>query len=428
MTNTEFIDYIIQELERSHFKGSSEKELFEMIVFPVSDDVWKKKYKAKWSSWRWRKRVKHNSSSIYTGTHIQSLTKSSDILKAISKKLNFDMSIWNEGDITQKKIIKECVRELLNKSESINFSSLLSPEPKINEKQKQLLEELSSKPKSSIDNLISQNIEFFSQKKENQSFLLELLSVFYEKSYLEILNEKVFPSLLYHHRNRIDVRIKEANTLTNLKNPNYHQIISILQSSEYESAEESIDINTMIVSNMKRGLINSEVKNSDELKIQLLLIIEHYDKVYNSQRPYNYYPAINLVYVVKLFVMIFSDDSTVNHYDFNKVYKSIKASIRLDKKKSENEKYYASITDLEFRLFLGDKNVISDLYILLEVLDPSIRLIEQTLGQMKWFVKLLQKFSKNKKVFMGEFIKVIDILSVVANFQILKMKHVKDEF
>lgn len=417
MTNTEFIDYIIQELERSHFKGSSEKELFEMIVFPVSDDIWKKKYKAKWSSWRWRKRVKHNSSSIYTGTHIQSLTKSSDILKAIAKKLNFDMSVWNEGDITQKKIIKECVIELLNKSESINFSSLLSPEPKMNEKQKQLLAELSSKPKSAIDNLISQNIEFFSQKKENQSFLLELLAVFYEKSYLETLNEKVFPSLLYHHRNKIDVRIKEVNTLTNLESPNYHQIISILESSEYESAEESIDINTMIVSNMKRGLVNSEVKNINELKVQLLLIIEHYDKVYNSQRPYNYYPAINLVYVVKLFRIVFLNDSIVKNYDLEKVYKSIKASIKEDKKKGKDLSYYSSITDLEFHLLLESKTVISDLYILLDTLNPSRRLIEQTLGQMKWFMKLLQKFSKNKKVFMGEFIKVIDILEAYKNIK-----------
>ena len=106
MTNTEFIHEIILELEKNQVKYS-ERELFELIVFPLSDEKWEKKYKANWSNWRWRKRVKaHHFKSeeeLLKGNYTESLSKSPKILESISKRLNFDI---DRGGILSFLVVK----------------------------------------------------------------------------------------------------------------------------------------------------------------------------------------------------------------------------------------------------------------------------------------------------------------------------------
>ena len=164
----------------------------------------------------------------------------------------------------------------------------------------------------------------------------------------------------------------------------------------------------MIISNIKRKSINSQIENRDELKRLLWTIIEYYDKVY--QKPYNYYPAINLVYTVKLFVTIFPNHKEANSYDLAKIYKSVKTSIKTDNKKGGDSKYYATMSDLEFRLLLGGRGVVADLYILLYELNPPTLLVEQTVGQMRWFLEVGGKFGKMDRFLVDEFLKVVEIL------------------
>lgn len=399
MLNSELLVFIRDELYRQGLIGSGYQEgLFNLLV---PNEVWEV-HKKSWFGWFNPKAKAMN-------------FRKTEIKQGIEDTLNLDSSIWAEVEEKQREIVSKKVKEFLAKEEiesknnnEVDLSSLIPTEPKINQEQQELLEKLNTQSKSSVEKIVSQNMEFFSKKIENQDFLLQLLPILYQKSHFKILNEKLFPSLYRHHLDKMGIKIKEANTLTNLENPDYDDIISILISAEYSTVEESIDINTMIISNIKRKTINSHIKNHDELKTLLWTIIEYYDKVY--QKPYNYYPAINLVYTVKLFVMIFPNYQEANCYDLDKIYKSVKLSIKEDNKKGGDSKYYATMSDFEFRLLLGGRGVIADLYILLEELNPPTLLVKQTIGQMRWFLEVGGKFGQIDKGFVDKFLKVMEIL------------------
>jgi len=406
MLNSELLVFIRDELYRQGLKGSGYQEgLFKLLV---PNEVWEE-HKKSWFGWFNPKTKAMNFRKI-------------EIKQGIEHTLNLDSSIWDEVEERQREIVSKKVKEFLAKKEikaknnnKVDLSSLILIEPKINQEQQQLLEKLNTQSKSSVEKIVSQNMEFFSKKIENQDFLLQLLPILYEKSHFKILDEHLFPSLYRHHLDKMEIKIKEANTLTNLKNPDYDDIISILCSTEYSTVEESIDINTMIVSNIKRKTINSHIKNHNELKTLLWTIIEYYNKVYQKQ--HNYYPAINLAYTVKLFVTIFPNYQEANSYDLDKIYKSVKNSIKADNKKGGNSKYYATMSDFEFRLLLGDRGVVADLYILLDDLNPPTLLVEQTIGQMRWFLEVLEKFTQKKEIFLDEFFKILEVLEDFLIFQ-----------
>ena len=399
MLNSELLVFIRDELYRQGLKVSGYQEgLFNLLV---PNEVWEV-HKKSWFGW------------FNPKTKAMNFRKT-EIKQSIENTLNLNSSIWNEVEERQREIVTQKVKEFLANKETkpknsneVDLSSIIPTEPKISKKQQEVLEKLDTQSKSYVEKIVNQNIAFFSKKIENQDFLLQLLPILYKKSHFKILNEKLFPSLYRHHLDKMDVRIKEANTLTNLENPDYDNIVSILKSTEYSTVEESIDINTMIISNIKRKSINSQIENRDELKRLLWTIIEYYDKVY--QKPYNYYPAINLVYTVKLFVAIFPNHQEANSYDLAKIYKSVKASIKADNKKGGDSKYYATMSDLEFRLLLGGRGVVADLYILLEELNPPTLLVEQTVNQMRWFLEVGGKFGQMDKYLVDEFLKVVEIL------------------
>lgn len=167
----------------------------------------------------------------------------------------------------------------------------------------------------------------------------------------------------------------------------------------------------MIISNLKRSSINCINLKEEDLEKLLLSFSQHYYNIYENTRPYDYYPAINLAYMSILFNVIFSTHHKVNSYNLKKIYRQVKEdSIYIDKKSKErNSQYYAIMTELEFHLLFEQKGVVADIYIMLDTLQPSSRLVEQTLEQIRWFLEVLNKFSK-KDIFLDEFVKVVEIL------------------
>jgi hypothetical protein len=95
----------------------------------------------------------------------------------------------------------------------------------------------------------------------------------------------------------------------------------------------------------------------------------------------------------------------------DKIYKQVKnGSIKIDKRSKDTDNiYYATITDLEFRLLFGHRGIVADMNIMLDQLNPNVRMIEQTLGQMRWFLEVLEKFSR-RDVFLDEFVRVVELL------------------
>ena len=399
MLNSELLVFIRDELYRQGLIVNGYQEgLFNLLV---PNEVWEV-HKKSWFGWFNPKGKAMN-------------FRKTEIKQGIEHTLNLHSSIWDEVEKKQREIVAKKVQEFLAKEKiehknnnDIDLSSLISTEHNISLEQIELLEKLKSQSKTSTEMIISKNQNFFFSSLENQDFLLQLLPILYEKGYFEILNQQLFPSLFEHHKNKIEVKIKEAHTLANLENPNYDKIIALLKNVSCTSIEESLNINTMIVSTKKRELIHCQVMNEDKLKDSFLTIIAHYNKIYENKN--NYYTAINLFYVVTLFSMIFTNHQEIKDYDFNNIYKKIKKSILADIKEGGESKYYAMMSELEFRLLLGNKTVFADMNILLDELNPTTLLIETTLKQMRWFLEVGKKFGQVDKGLVFEFSKVVELL------------------
>ncbi|CAA6815232.1 MAG: Unknown protein [uncultured Sulfurovum sp.] len=392
MTNTQLIQHIRYELKEQGFVWKREKELFEMLI---PNEEWNK-YKTSWSNWKKTDKYRY-------------LTKSPNILRAIEKTLKFDSSIWSESDNVQKEIINKAIKEFLDEDKPhIDISILIPDEPLLTKKQANILKIIEEVAKIDIEEIVTQNSELFVLNRTNQKFLLELIPLLYSRGCYSLLHEKAFPSLLVHHQDKIEIKIKRANTLANLSNPDYIGAMQILNTIDNDTYRT--DIQTTIISNFRRNSFNNITLSQDDLKKVLRSIIEYYYGVYLNQKLYHYYPAINLAYMVKLFDIIFQNNKNVEDYDLEKIYKEVLPSISNDKKEEGDNHYYAIITELEFHLILNVSGIDRKIETLLDNEKPEIFLVERTLKQMKWFIDVVEKFSTNKIALLKGFQEVIKLL------------------
>ena len=392
MTNTQLIQYIRTELKEQGFIWKREKELFEILI---PNEEWNN-YKTSWSNWKKTDKYRY-------------LTKSPNILMAIEKTLNFDSSIWSESDSVQQESIQKAIQEFLDEDEPhIDISTLIPDEPLVTKKQENILKKIEEVAKINIEEIVTQNSELFVLDIKNQKFLLELIPLLYSRGCYSLLHEKAFPSLLIHHQDKIEIKIKRANTLANLSSPDYigaMQILNTINNDTYRT-----DIQTTIISNFRRNSFNNITLSQDDLKRVLKSSIEYYHRVYRNQKPYHYYPAINLAYMVRLFEIIFQNDKNIKEYDLEKIYKEVSLSISSDKKEEGDNHYYASITELEFHLILNASGIDRKIETLLGNEKPEVFLVERTLKQMKWFIDIVEKFSVNKLPLLKGFRDVIKLL------------------
>jgi len=260
------------------------------------------------------------------------------------------------------------------------------------------LEDIENSYSSEIEDMIKDS-GFFKPKEENQDFLMRTLPILYKKGLYKLLHDYLFPSLLTYNREKNSVKLKEANTLSNLGDNNYHEIYYILKSIKNPTREESVDITTMLISNFKRSSLSRDNIDKKDILDTLITTINHYKGVYEKTN--NYYPAINLVYMLKLLENLSLNDEVFLDYDLESIYNSVKLSIRTDKKRGEDFKYYASMSDFEFKLLLGrysDINEIrEDLSNLILDLEPDKFLLERTLKQMNWFKSIIDEFGKKSR-------------------------------
>jgi hypothetical protein len=391
MSNSELLLFIVDELFNQGVKIKGKKGAYEFLI---NDDMWKKHEKS-WYGWLNEK----SRGSIIENKYIK---------KRVEIKLDLPSNIWEEVEIKQKEIISDKIRLFLERepNNKINGSgenniSLDDIEPKVSKcskEQKLLLEDIENGYSSEIEDIIK-NSNFFKPKEENQDFLMRVLPILYKKGLYKLLHDYLFPSLLTYNREKNSVKLKEANTLSNLGDDNYHEIYYILKSIKNPTKEESVDITTMLISNFKRSSLSRDNMEKKDILDTLITTINHYKGVYEKTN--NYYPAINLVYMLKLLENLSPNDKVFLDYDLESIYNSVKLSIKADKKRGEDFKYYASMSDFEFKLLLGrygDINEIrEDLSNLILDLEPDKFLLERTLKQMNWFKSIIDEFGKKSR-------------------------------
>jgi len=399
MPKTELLMFLTEELAKQGLEWGTREELFK-ILCPTQSWV---KFEDSWHQWI---------------TQYTEDIRNKIILTAIQNSLGFENIFWKLPEIKQKEMIPHIVVKFIESREKKEEKSesefvLLKPiEKDITQEQKQMIEKIKEhiQDKKIVEKELYKNIKWFSKKAENQYFLLEVLPILYENSFYAFLNKHLFPAMLYNHRDNFYIKMKEVNTLINIDDSSYEEIYSLLDSITPKSEIQKIDILTMKVSTFRKFKFKGANMAKDELFDILTESIKYYNHIYQNTKPYNYYPAINLAYMLKLYGEIIPDSQRFKEYDIEKIYQSVKESIAQDKKGSKDAKFYATMSDFEFCLLLQKKDFTSKIEEGLERLQPSKFLIERPLFQMIWFVNLLEEFSKqpNDKL-IESYYKAIDI-------------------
>ena len=305
-------------------------------------------------------------------------------LKAIENKFHFESSIWLGGDEYQKKCIDQAIDnkvslELLPGKEALDISKFLDTKYSINKKHLELLDTFSKltdkhKEEAMIDHFLS--IGVLEKKVENQEFLVKLLKLTYQKGLYVITVEFILPNLYRHYYLLEEVQKIEAHTRGSLGE--YNEAKYILNILIHKNIIENINLRTSALSNHKREIfhINSTIDTD-----QLYTLIEGYQELHAVEGTYSYYTGINLLYLVILGQIIFPQEKRYQ-IDTEMIYKLSKQSLQEDK---THDKYYATMSNFEFKLLLGYKNIPVKIETFLSIDEPHFSLVERTLRQMKLF-------------------------------------------
>jgi hypothetical protein len=396
MPKTQLLLLITEELAKEGLEWQSREELFEILC---PDKSWNR-YEDSWHQWL---------------TQYTEDIRNKPILTTIQNSLGFSSDFWKLPEMEQIEKIPNIVQGFLKKNQrsnsNIDFPSIEPKEPKLTKRQQELILELKKAlfDRVATERLLQKNIDLFSLKAENQYFLLQVLSILYNNGFYKFLKKHLFPSLFRHHRDRTDIKLKEANTLINLDNSSYEEIYYLLESIKPNSKEEETDILTMKISTFRKHKLKGVNIERDNLYSVLLDTIRYYNRAY--QKESHYYPAINLAYMIKLFSKIFPNSKESTKYDIETIYISVQPSIKRDKTEGGDTKYYATMSDLEFCLLLGRPRTLEAIEDSLSILEPSRFLAERPLFQMLGFVDFLEEFTNfdSENRFINSFNQAIDI-------------------
>ncbi len=362
------ISYIRKQLLKEGIIWKSEKELFEMLV---KDEPWEK-YRSNWDSWKNQK--------------VQYLRKSFHILVKISDTLGFDSSLWNSrNEAIQKEEIRKAIKRYKNLQSTIDLSDLMPPDPPVSLQQKEILEKIENIYLENIEKFLDNYPHFFTPVSENQNFLLKLAQILYKKGIYDFIDQKIFPSLLPHSRAKPKTRILMAHTFGSLSNPKYLEAAKLLETIAYECNKELIDLKTATISNLRREIIKNKKVNKEVIDT----LKRHYERVYQKSQTPHYYPGINLAYFLKIEDILFNKNS--NSQKIEEIFFECKESINEDKSKDEEARYYAWISEIEFMLLLEYKNIDTEIYLLLEELNPPSDRVKRTLRQLNFFINLIKE-------------------------------------
>ena len=396
MPHTELLNFIMNELVEQGLKWDGEREIFHILV---PNEEWDK-YKKCWYQWHTQ--------------HVEKITKDT-IRQSIQEELKFSSYIWNLPEEKQREIIPQRVREFLQKKDRkpINSFIIESPikpvEKPIIKEQELFLKYIEGEVNEVVEKVLEENRELFLKKQENQAFLLEALPIIYNKGFYTFLNDTLLPSLSRHHRDKIDIKIKEVNVLINIEESSYEEIFYLLSSILESSKEHRVYISTMIITSFRVNELKKRDLSKDHLERVLIDCMEYYYNIYKDKKTYHYYPAINLIHMIKTLDTLFEDNQESKKYNIEKIYKSTQPSIKKAKEADKESHYYATISDFEFRLLLNQSSEVREIEHILEELEATKFLADQSLYQLKLFVNTIKRFTKTPYPIVDRVEEVIEI-------------------
>lgn len=337
-------------------------------------------------------------------------------IESINEKLGLTPDIWGASEARQKEAVIAGVAKF---KRTLNQEEALFPwveEAKVSEDQEAFLDFVKQASPKEIEEKVGLASSFFEKTSANQSFLIVLFSLMYERGEYVFVYSHVFPHLLDSYDNNI--KSKKADIYASLPTPMYREAFEILNSIKGETKAETVDLQTSAISNIRRERLSSNDLSKEELKTLLKTLIQCYTKIYVPKQEYSYYPGINLAYMVALANHIFPDapELVANGYSVKQIYSDVTKSIVKGKEaKSKEDKYYASMSDIEFQLLLNRQGMGNELEYLLDDLSPSHSMINHTNRQMgTFFMQIVETFSDASQKDLSEFKHFLELFQSYA--------------
>lgn len=383
--------FIKQELEKAEIVCQKNEDFFKLFL---PDESWEA-YRSNMSNWL--------------------STKSSDgvihkrfFVSAVNEKLGLSDDIWFASDSKQKSVVSEAVKRF---GSNVGEGKLLFPwveKVGITEAQKVFLDFSKQASIEALEEKVKAEHSFFNKAVDNQPFLIALFHLIYERGAYEFVYEYISPQLLDSYDNSI--KSKKADIYASLPRPMYREAFEILNAIKAESKEETIALKTAAISNIRRAHFVSESISKEALKELLQTLIKCYTKIYTPTKHYHYYPGINLAYMVALCEILFPEFST--GYEIKQMIQDVQDSIIKGKASTDNnERYYAGMSELEFKLLLGHQGVVQELAYLLETLMPPHSMVNQSKRQMQtFFIEVVERFTEQVPSHFLDYKRCIEIL------------------
>ncbi len=397
MKNTDFLIALKEELEKKEISwGNDYSGLFDLIVegqIPFNRDKKDNPNGKDYSNGFF------DGHKGWLGKTTYADIRDSDFKTAVSKTFNFDKSVWtNLNDDDHMKIIQEKIAGYVNRTqhnidlfESFDLSSL------------DIKDEFSDEQKDELHQIRGMDLEnikeyFHENSSLSQSFLLKIIPILYSKGFYETMINDAIDKLDAGLKNNIEIQKMHAHALGSAKMGKYVEAFRLLDSlGSNENIEEFIDLKTAAISNIRRNNLSSSSLDIEKLKENLLILVHHYEKIYNAKETYNYYPGVNLAYIVSIGQIVFESDEDFNQ-NISDIYKKSESSIKEEKENdSLDSQFYANISELEFLLLLNRDNFTNMLESYLDENSEKINLVEleRTSRQLEWFVDIVERFTIN---------------------------------
>lgn len=371
--------FIKQEMQKQKIEFKNNEAFFRLFL---ADEPWEA-YRSNMSNWL--------SSSDKDG-----VIHKHTFITAINEKLTLSDDIWGLSDEKQKAAVILGVKKFKNDLEKNEMLFPWVTEVGIDEEQEAFLSFVHKATLYEIEKKADSLKEYFNKTSNNQTFLIALLNLMYERGEYVFIYETIFPHLLDTYDNSI--KSKKAHIYASLPKPMYREAFDILNSIKTEDKSKTVDLQTSAISNIRRERFSSSTLSKEELYELLHTLIKCYTKIYTPKQHYGYYPGINLAYMLTLAASIFPDAPDIHEgYSVGQIYDDVQESITKDKKSDNKEaNYYATMSDIEFQLLLGKRGMLQKLEYELETLNPSQNLIDQTKRQIgTFFMDIVEKFAKN---------------------------------
>ncbi len=340
MTNSEVLQYIIQQLHESPLELGGDRELFELIFAPISygNDIYKQRKTTKqliiniFKNYQEFDKKRFNTIIDdllckedhtkyikqvinYINIEIKKLNITSNenptklikeipckrpnyknnfsnwksckmkinnetLKKRLEKNFDFTYTLWNSGDIFIKSVLKKNVKKFIinNKKDITDIFKQLRKEFAMEKSiTKEEIQDLENIRQSSQAEVMEYIAKYYYlNEHKSQEFIQKLIPILYSKGYYELILHDVIDTLDIHIQENKEVKKIKAHILGSHKIGEYKKAFDLLSTISAKDDKELIDMRTEAISNMRRHQLNDETKITKEQKREILQTLISY--------------------------------------------------------------------------------------------------------------------------------------------------------